>query len=247
MCSICQLLKWDFITTLTILSIIIFWNSSVRLSCPSLIFYNKSKCYCTQVESSLSVEAAEPVNGFVPETRLCVVLLPFFFSLSESYFLSPCDIIDCESKVNQAVPLCVSRLCGRPALLQRKLLMWGFIYLTDLLPEGVDYGGSCQGSAETSVLQCSVPHYCCLMRRTEGLEHFPSGPAVHDNLSSYLHQTVVNLTNSFCGCLHTAQQLSIWVTSLVMSCLKATKLPLQLACFYLLFLRERNVKCIYYL
>lgn len=53
---------------------------------------------------------------------------------------------------------------------QRRLLMWGFIYLTDLLLEGKDYGGSCCGAEGTAVPQCSVPHYCFLMRRSEGLQ-----------------------------------------------------------------------------
>lgn len=65
--------------------------------------------------------------------------------------------------------------------MQRRLLMWGFIYLTDLLLEGKDYGGSCRGAKGTAVPQCSVPHYCFLMRKSEGLQRVsPSGLALHD-------------------------------------------------------------------
>ena len=48
--------------------------------------------------------------------------------------------------------------------------MWGFIYPTDLLPEGKEYVSSCGGAEGTAVPQCSVPHYCFLMRRSEGLQ-----------------------------------------------------------------------------
>lgn len=48
--------------------------------------------------------------------------------------------------------------------------MQGFIYPTDLLLEEKDYGGSCHGAEGTAVPQCSVPHYCFLMRRSEGLQ-----------------------------------------------------------------------------
>lgn len=48
--------------------------------------------------------------------------------------------------------------------------MWGFIYLTDLLLEGKDYGSSCRGAEGTAVPQCPVPHYCFLMRRSERLQ-----------------------------------------------------------------------------
>lgn len=76
-----------------------------------------------------------------------------------------------------------------PRAVQRRLLMQGFIYLTDLLLEGKDYGGSCRGAEGTAVPQCSVPHYCFLMRRSEGLQQVsPSGHALHDSqcCSSYL-------------------------------------------------------------
>lgn len=48
--------------------------------------------------------------------------------------------------------------------------MRGFIYLTDLRLQGKDYGGSCRGAEGTAVPQCSVPHYCFLMTRSEGLQ-----------------------------------------------------------------------------
>ena len=35
--------------------------------------------------------------------------------------------------------------------MQRRLLMQGFIYLTDLLLDGKDYGGSCRGAEGTAV------------------------------------------------------------------------------------------------
>lgn len=54
--------------------------------------------------------------------------------------------------------------------------MQGFIYPTDLLLEGKDYGGSCHGAEGTAVPQCSVPHYCFLMRRSEGLQQVPIWP-----------------------------------------------------------------------
>lgn len=62
------------------------------------------------------------------------------------------------------------------------LLMWGFIYLTDLLLEEKDYGDSCCGAEGTAVPQCSVPHYRFLMRRNEGFQGVsPSGLALLDD------------------------------------------------------------------
>lgn len=53
---------------------------------------------------------------------------------------------------------------------RRRLLMLGFIYLTDLRLEAKDCGSSCHGAEGTAVPQCSVPHYCFLMRRSERLQ-----------------------------------------------------------------------------
>lgn len=65
---------------------------------------------------------------------------------------------------------------------QRRLLMLGFIYLTDLRLEGKERGSSCRGTEGTfeEVPQCSVPHYCFFNeeeRRTAA--DFPSGCTLH--------------------------------------------------------------------
>lgn len=57
--------------------------------------------------------------------------------------------------------------------------MLGFIYLTDLRLEGKERGSSCRGTEGTfeEAPQCSVPHYCFLMRKREGLQqvsHLPT-------------------------------------------------------------------------
>lgn len=54
----------------------------------------------------------------------------------------------------------------------QRLLMLRFIYLTDLRQEGKECGSSCRGTEGTfeEVPQCSVPHYCFLMRKREGLQ-----------------------------------------------------------------------------
>lgn len=89
--------------------------------------------------------------------------------LSKSFFSSPCDIVNSQFWV-QPVFLSVCWMhCRQPLGHAAEVIVW--IYLSNWSTRGgEDYGGSCCGAEGTAVPQCSVPHYCFLMRRTEGLQ-----------------------------------------------------------------------------
>lgn len=93
-----------------------------------------------------------------------LAILPITFLLSLSFVSSCCDIVRF-----QFPPLSLLS----PAVFgaqRRRLLMCRFIYFTDLLLDGKDCGGSCRGAEGAAEPQCSVPHYCFLMRKSDGLQ-----------------------------------------------------------------------------
>lgn len=76
------------------------------------------------------------------------------------------------SWVNQPVSLSLCCLCCRqPPSRAAEVINAGiYLYNWSFQLEGKDRGSSCHGAEGTAVPQCSVPHYCFLMRRSEGLQ-----------------------------------------------------------------------------
>lgn len=120
----------------------------------------------------------------------CRRLLSPFFSLIRT---SPLRAILSNFKlglISLSSSVCAQCVAARLKALQRRLLMWG-IYLSNWSPTGwrrtmVAAVGGAEG---TAVRQRSVPHYCFLMRRSEGLLQIsPSGLAPYGSgcRSSYL-------------------------------------------------------------
>lgn len=101
---------------------------------------------------------------------------PQLFSLSCWFFVIDSSSVGLISKKYHQNSVCFYHLLsfhhqpGSGGPQHRRLLMCGFIYFTDLLLVGKNYGGSCRGAEGTAVPQCSVPHYCFLMRRSDGLQ-----------------------------------------------------------------------------